>query len=293
MGFQTNTTSHTKMTRLEHNDLLGRSMDLNSFTWLLVTYVLFQMYITPTLIQSTCSFGDATTWHPNQVHLPIFNTLHFILSVGGEEVPCNLTQVVSDTLGSTSTSGKIIKTFYESTQLDSGEPNTLGSSNTFSSSIPCVSNYPFIMGNHLTKKERNQVINLLIKYENVFAFSMKDRGRCKTMQFSIDLTDETPIYRKRHRLSKHEWELVDERCKELHEANLIHPSSSDFTTATIMRAKKDLARLWTKKRMCGDYKPLNMVTPQNKYPMPIPKKLFDSIGDSNIFIIVDLKQCFN
>jgi hypothetical protein len=43
------------------------------------------------------------------------------------------------------------------------------------------------MGNQLTKKERDQVTNLLIKYENVFAFSMKDLGRCKTMQFSIDL----------------------------------------------------------------------------------------------------------
>jgi hypothetical protein len=79
-------------------------MDLNSLTSLLVTCVLFQMYTTPTLIQSACSFGDVTTWHHDQVHLPIFNTLHFILSVGGEEVPYNLTQVVSDTLGSTSTS---------------------------------------------------------------------------------------------------------------------------------------------------------------------------------------------
>jgi hypothetical protein len=50
---------------------------------------------------------------------------------------------------------------------------------------------------------------------------MKDLGRCKTMQFFIDLTDETPIYWRRHRLNKHEWELVDERCKELHEASFI------------------------------------------------------------------------
>ncbi len=72
------------------------------------------MYTTPALIQSTCSFGDVTTWHLNQVHLPIFNTLHFIISVGGEEVPCNLIQVVSDTPGGTSTSKKTITTFYES-----------------------------------------------------------------------------------------------------------------------------------------------------------------------------------
>jgi len=92
MGFQTGTTSHTKVTKLERNALLGRGMDLNSLTWLLVTCVFFQMYITPTLIQSAYSSSDATTW---------------------QEVPCNLTQVVSNTPGGTSTSGKTITTFYE------------------------------------------------------------------------------------------------------------------------------------------------------------------------------------
>jgi hypothetical protein len=70
-----------------------------------------------------------------------------------------LTQVVSDTHGGTSTFGETIITFYEYVQLDSGKPNTPGSSNTLSNSIPCVSNYPFVMGNQLTKKERNQVID--------------------------------------------------------------------------------------------------------------------------------------
>jgi len=50
MGFQTSINSHTKVSRLERNILLGRGMDLNSLTWLLVTCVLFQMYITLTLI---------------------------------------------------------------------------------------------------------------------------------------------------------------------------------------------------------------------------------------------------
>ncbi len=51
MGFQTDNISHTKVIRLEHNALLGKGMDLNSLTWLLVTYVFFQMYTTPKLIQ--------------------------------------------------------------------------------------------------------------------------------------------------------------------------------------------------------------------------------------------------
>jgi hypothetical protein len=97
-------------------------MDLNSLTWLLVTCVFFQMYTTPTLIQLACISSDAITWHLDQIHLPIFNTQHFILSVGGEEVPCNLIQIVLDTLGGTSAFRETITTFYESTQLDSGNP---------------------------------------------------------------------------------------------------------------------------------------------------------------------------
>jgi hypothetical protein len=60
-----------------------------------------------------------------------------------------------------------------------------------------------------------------------------------------------------------------------------------------MLVKKDSARLWIRKRMCRDYRPLNLVTPQNRYPMPILEELFDNIGDSNIFTIVDLRQGFN
>jgi hypothetical protein len=42
---------------------------------------------------------------------------------------------------------------------------------------------------------------------------MKDLSRYKTMHFFIDFTDETPIYQRKHRLNKHEWEFVDERCE--------------------------------------------------------------------------------
>jgi hypothetical protein len=52
-------------------------------------------------------------------------------------------------------------------------------------------------------------------------------------------------------LSKHEWELVDERCREFHEAGLMQPSSSDFVAAIIMPTNKDSTRLWIKKSMCG------------------------------------------
>jgi hypothetical protein len=87
--------------------------------------------------------------------------------------------------------------------------------------------------------------------------------------------------------------LVDERCKELHEVGLIQPSSSNFAAIIVMSAKKDSIGLSIEKRMCKDYRTLNLVTPQDMYPMPILEELFDSIGDSNIFTIMDLRQGFN
>ncbi len=81
-------------------------------------------------------------------------------------------------------------------------------------------------------------------------------------------------------MSKHEWELVDEKCKELHEAGLVQPSSFDFVAIIIMLANKDSTGLWTEKRMCRDYRPLNLVTSQDRYPMPIPEELFDNIVET-------------
>jgi hypothetical protein len=94
-------------------------------------------------------------------------------------------------------------------------------------------------------------------------------------------------------LNKHEWELVDERCKELHEVGLIQPSNSNFATIITMLIKMDSIGLWTEKRMCEDHKSSNLVTLKDKYLRPILEKLFHNIKDLNIFTIVGLRQGFN
>jgi len=60
-----------------------------------------------------------------------------------------------------------------------------------------------------------------------------------------------------------------------------------------MPTNKDSVGLWTKKRMCEDYRPLNLVTNEDRCPMPVLEKLFDNIRDLNIFTIVELRQGFN
>jgi hypothetical protein len=76
----------------------------------------------------------------------------------------------------------------------SGEASTSGSTSLHVDDPPCVANFQFIMGNHLNKGQRDRILGLLLQYEDVFAFSMKDLGKCNIMKFSINLTNETPIY---------------------------------------------------------------------------------------------------
>ncbi len=82
MGFQAGTTSHTKVTRLERNVLLGRGMDLNSLTWLLVTCVLFQMYITLTLNNQLAILMMQSHGTPTK-YTCLSSTLYISLSVLG------------------------------------------------------------------------------------------------------------------------------------------------------------------------------------------------------------------
>jgi hypothetical protein len=60
MGFQVGTISHTKVTKLERNALLGRGMDLNSFTWLLVT----------------CTFSNVHNTNTNSISLQLWRCNH-------------------------------------------------------------------------------------------------------------------------------------------------------------------------------------------------------------------------
>jgi hypothetical protein len=46
----------------------------------------------------------------------------------------------------------------------------------------------------------------------------------------------------------------------------------------MMGAKKDIFGNWIECCMCGDYCPMNKHTCLNKYPMPLPKEIFDALG---------------
>ena len=148
-------------------------------------------------------------------------------------------------------------------------------------------------GEQLTDEEKGQIDAVPQKHADFFAYSMHDLGRHTKYRMQIDLLDDTPVFKPKHRLSTYEWDLVHKRCLELEAAGLIRRSESTFAAPTVMPAKKDSEGHYTEKRMYGDYRALNDRTAQDRHPMPLPEDIFDQMSGYQIYSILDLRQGFN
>ena len=94
---------------------------------------------------------------------------------------------------------------------------------------------------------------LVTDYTNHFAFGMHDLGRHSTHQMRVDLTNDSPEFQPRHRLSRVEWDIIDSKVEELAKYGLIEPATGNYVAATVLHVKKDADGNYTNRRMYGDY----------------------------------------
>jgi hypothetical protein len=75
---------------------------------------------------------------------------------------------------------------------------------------------------------------------------------------------------------------------ELLKKGLIWPSSSPWGCPAMFVKKKDESL-----RMCVDYRPLNVVTIKNKYPLPRIDILFDQLSKAKVFSNIHLRSGYH
>ena len=71
------------------------------------------------------------------------------------------------------------------------------------------------------------------------------------------------------------------------EHGFIRPSDSPYGALVLFAPKKD-GRL----RFCIDYRWLNKKTVKNRYSLPLPKEMFDRLGNAKVFSKIDLKSVY-
>jgi hypothetical protein len=78
------------------------------------------------------------------------------------------------------------------------------------------------------------------------------------------------------------------QLNELLDKGYIHSSSSPWDCPSLFVKKKDQSL-----RLCVDYRPLNVVTVKNKYPLPRIDILFDQLVSAKVFFKVDLHSGYH
>ena len=85
-------------------------------------------------------------------------------------------------------------------------------------------------------------------------------------------------------------ELVElkKQLEELESKGYIQPSSSPWGRPTILVKKKDKTS-----RLVVDYRPVNLRTIKNKYPLPRINDLFDQLVGAKVFSKMDLRMGYH
>src|SRR4051812_32281865 len=122
-------------------------------------------------------------------------------------------------------------------------------------------------------------------FPDVFPEELPGMPPDRCVQFIVDLIPGTaPISRRPYRMAPHELAELKTQLDASLAKGFIRPSSSPWGCPVLFVMKKDGTE-----RMCVDYRPLNLATIKNKYPLPRINDLYDQLAGSVVFSKMDLR----
>jgi hypothetical protein len=133
-------------------------------------------------------------------------------------------------------------------------------------------------------KKQMSIFNALIE-ENleIFATSLADLKTCKIGAHIIETTTESSIYVPPYRVSLAERQFLKKEMDEMLKYGIIEKSKSEWSSPVIIIPKGQ-----KEKRICIDYRKLNAITKTQRGPVPLAQDVFDSLGGSRWFTVLDL-----
>ena len=134
----------------------------------------------------------------------------------------------------------------------------------------------------LSQSQKQQLQELLNRYDNVFAHPGEPLGRTNMVKHPIR-TSGAPIRQPMHRLPASLKDTVNSQIQDMLDTGVIQPSCSPWASPVVMVKKKD--GTW---RFCVDYRKVNAITHHDAYPLPRIDATLDSLTGSTLFTTLDL-----
>jgi len=139
------------------------------------------------------------------------------------------------------------------------------------------------MDQRFSKPDMEEIITLLVEYEDIFIQPGGKLGRTDIVRHKIDTGEASPIKQRMRRTPHAQRELIDEEVKKMIELGVVEESDSPWSSPIVLVRKKDGTM-----RFCIDYRKLNSVTKKDAYPLPRIDESFDTLGGSQYFSTLDL-----
>jgi len=139
----------------------------------------------------------------------------------------------------------------------------------------------------LDELKRPMLWKVLERYQDVFAWNKGELGCCTVGEHSIDTQGFVPCRATPGRLSYWEEAEVKRQIDILVGLGKMRPSNSEYACRVTLPVKKDGSM-----RFCGDYRPLNLQTRRDSFPMPLVEDVISQLGRSSWFTALDLQSGF-
>jgi hypothetical protein len=111
----------------------------------------------------------------------------------------------------------------------------------------------------------------------------------RAIEFKIELQlGIAPIAKSLYQMTLVELVELKFQLNGLFDKGYIRPSSSPWGCQALIPKKKDITL-----RLCVDYRPLNIVTIKNRYPLPRIDLLFDQLAGAQGFSKIDLRSDYH
>ena len=140
---------------------------------------------------------------------------------------------------------------------------------------------------HLNKEEAKEIQKIIKKYSELFFREGDNLTSTTEIEHEIRTTTEEQLNSKLYRYPPKHEEEVRKQIKEMEEQGIIRKSNSRYSSPLIVIPKKVDNSGKKKFRIVIDYRKLNEITIDDKFPLPNIDSLLDKLGRTQYFTTLD------
>jgi dUTPase len=145
----------------------------------------------------------------------------------------------------------------------------------------------------ITEEQRQELENLILQYQDIFALTPNDIGRTSLIMHHIPTKDHAPIRLRPYRESPQRREIIRKHVQQMEQAGLITKATGAWAFPVVL-VKKQNAPDSSDFRFAVDFRKLNAITDPCSFPLPNIHDYIQELGREKIEYMssMDVKSAF-